>query len=233
MASDRPRRARNAAATREAILQSALTAFSRHGYDGIGVREIAQTAGVTAVLVNRYFGSKEALFAASVELAFADHSLYEGGRAMLAQRLVAKAMARAENEAEPADALHLLLRSAPNPRAAEILRESLTRHCERLESLLDGAGASVRAAMILAVITGLRLLRNIVGSKALAETNGASPSDHLTTLFQCLINGPGNGRPPAGRVKKINPASRDALRDSAASANARAIPKQHRGTPKE
>jgi AcrR family transcriptional regulator len=33
--------------------------FSHHGYDGIGVREIAQTAGVTGVLVNRYFGSKQ------------------------------------------------------------------------------------------------------------------------------------------------------------------------------
>jgi AcrR family transcriptional regulator len=35
---DQPKRPRNAAVTREAILQSALVAFSRHGYDGIGVR---------------------------------------------------------------------------------------------------------------------------------------------------------------------------------------------------
>jgi AcrR family transcriptional regulator len=49
-------RARNAAATRQAILQSALVAFTQHGYDGVGVREIARAAGVTAMLVNRYFG---------------------------------------------------------------------------------------------------------------------------------------------------------------------------------
>ena len=35
----------------------------RAGYDGAGVREIAEGAGVTAMLVNRYFGSKEQLFA--------------------------------------------------------------------------------------------------------------------------------------------------------------------------
>ena len=58
---DRPKRPRNAAATREAILHAALAAFSHYGYDGIGVREIAQMAGVTGVLVNRYFGSKEEL----------------------------------------------------------------------------------------------------------------------------------------------------------------------------
>ena len=38
-------------------------AFARAGYDGVGVREISKGAGVTAMLVNRYFGSKERLFA--------------------------------------------------------------------------------------------------------------------------------------------------------------------------
>jgi AcrR family transcriptional regulator len=67
----RAKRPRSAAATRAAILDSALRAFSRTGYDSVGTREIARDAGVTAMLVNRYFGSKEALFAAAVEVAFA------------------------------------------------------------------------------------------------------------------------------------------------------------------
>ena len=65
----RPRRF--AAATRDAILTSAIRAFARAGYDGVGVREIAGDAGVTAMMVNRYFGSKEQLFAEAVEAAFA------------------------------------------------------------------------------------------------------------------------------------------------------------------
>src|SRR5712691_3199451 len=56
-------RPRNAADTRIAILASARRAFARAGYDGVGVREIANGAGVTAMLINRYFGSKERLFA--------------------------------------------------------------------------------------------------------------------------------------------------------------------------
>lgn len=63
-------RPRNAAATRDAILQSAIRHFARAGYDGVGVREIAADAGVTAMLVNRYFGSKEKLFAEAVETSF-------------------------------------------------------------------------------------------------------------------------------------------------------------------
>src|SRR6201986_5413050 len=59
----KPPHRRDAVATRAAILASARRAFAAAGYDGAGVREIAKGAGVTAMLVNRYFGSKEKLFA--------------------------------------------------------------------------------------------------------------------------------------------------------------------------
>ena len=194
---DRPKRPKNAAATRQAILHSALAAFSRHGYDGIGVREIAQAAGVTGVLVNRYFGSKEELFAAAVELAFADKSVFEGDSSMLAQRLTAKVM-KTEKDLEPNDAFFLLLRSAPNPRAAEILRDSIARHFERpLQASLRGPRPAERAGMILAVCMGLSLFRTVIGSKALTEANVASLSGDLSSLFQGLIAASAGRRPPA------------------------------------
>jgi AcrR family transcriptional regulator len=178
-----PRRPRNAVATREAILHSALAAFSRHGYDGIGVREIAEAAGVTGVLVNRYFGSKEELFAAAVELAFADNSWFEGEPTTLAKRLTAAVMTKSDAHVEPNEALLLLLRSAPNPRAAEILRESIARQFERpLRASLRGPKASERAAMILALIAGILLMRQVIGSKALADATSSMLSKLLATL---------------------------------------------------
>jgi AcrR family transcriptional regulator len=195
-----PKRLRNAVATREAILRSALAAFSRHGYDGVGVREIAQTAGVTAVLVNRYFGSKEQLFAAAVETAFAERGslFFEGESSTLAQRLTADVMTKGEKDAERINVFFLLLRSAPNPRAAEILRDSIARHFERpLKSLLQGPRAGERAAMILAVIAGLSLFRTVIGSKALADANAASLSGDLETMFQRLIDGAASPESPA------------------------------------
>ncbi len=196
--SDQPKRPRNAAATREAILQSALAAFSRHGYDGIGVREIARAAGVTAVLVNRYFGSKEELFAAVVETAFAGRaSIFEGDSSLLAQRLTADVVTKCEKDAERINVFFLLLRSAPNPRAAEILRDGIARHFERpLKALLRGPRAGERAAMILAVIAGLSLFRQVIGSKALADANAASLSGDLKTMFQRLINGAASRESP-------------------------------------
>ena len=46
-----PSRARNAAATRAAILQAARRRFAREGYDQTGLREVAADAGVAAFAV--------------------------------------------------------------------------------------------------------------------------------------------------------------------------------------
>jgi AcrR family transcriptional regulator len=194
----RPKRPRNAAATREAILRSALAAFSRYGYDGVGVREIAQMAGVTGVLVNRYFGSKEELFAATVETICSDHRTFEGDFTTLAKRLAAKIMSKTE----PIDALLLILRSAPNPRAAEILRENIARHFERLlKASLPGPNAGERAAMILALVVGFQLFRKVIGSKALVNANHASLSGRLETIIQHLIDSPPSGATPIRRSR--------------------------------
>jgi AcrR family transcriptional regulator len=193
---DQAKRPRNAAATREAILRSALAAFSRYGYDGVGVREIAQMAGVTGVLVNRYFGSKEELFAATVEIICSDHRIFESDSATLAKRLAAKIMSKTE----PIDALLLILRSAPNPRAAEILRENIARHFERLlKASLPGPNAGERAAMILALVVGFQLFRKVIGSKALVNANHASLSRRLETIIQQLIDSPASG---ATRIRR-------------------------------
>src|ERR1700754_4834725 len=70
-----PPRRRDAAATRAAILASARRGFVEAGYDGAGVREIAAGAGVTAMMVNRYFGSKERLFAEVIAQVMAEPTI--------------------------------------------------------------------------------------------------------------------------------------------------------------
>src|SRR5260221_7737465 len=70
-----PKHRRNAIATRQAILDSALMSFTRSGYKGVGVREIAKGAGVTAILVHPYFCSQKQLFAEVVEAAFAKRTI--------------------------------------------------------------------------------------------------------------------------------------------------------------
>jgi AcrR family transcriptional regulator len=54
--------------TRSAILVAARQAFAAKGYAGASVRAIAAAAGVDAALVHHYFGSKDDLFLAALEI---------------------------------------------------------------------------------------------------------------------------------------------------------------------
>jgi AcrR family transcriptional regulator len=182
-------RRRDAAATREAILRAGVEAFTRCGYDGVGVREIAQRAGVTAMLVNRYFGSKEGLFAEVVKASTAERTVLGSDPATLARDIAATLVRRTAPDAEHLGPFLLTLRSAANPRAAEILRASIENEVER--HLLEVAPASRdggRAAIALALINGFWLMRKVIGSTALAKTDEAELTQTLESLFRILLD---------------------------------------------
>lgn len=65
-----PRRGRRPGApdTRAAILAAARTLFASGGFKGTSVRAIAAEAGVDAALVHHYFGTKDDLFVAALEI---------------------------------------------------------------------------------------------------------------------------------------------------------------------
>lgn len=48
--------------TRESILDAAEDLFSKHGFYGVTIREVAREAGVDTALVHYYFGAKRGLF---------------------------------------------------------------------------------------------------------------------------------------------------------------------------
>ncbi|GAA1406628.1 TetR/AcrR family transcriptional regulator [Catellatospora coxensis] len=183
---DQPRR-RDAAATREAILRAAIEAFTRAGYDGAGVREVAAAAGVTAMLVNRYFGSKEQLFAEAVDRSFAAPTVVGADPAALPAQLAAALVARTDPASEPLNPYLLMLRSAGNPRAAEIMREAIGRHVgRRLTGLLTGPDAGERAELVLSVIAGVWLMRDVLATPALTGADPGRLKEHLSGVIQAL-----------------------------------------------
>jgi AcrR family transcriptional regulator len=54
--------------TRERILVSARELFARNGISNTSIRAVAAAAGVDSALVHHYFGTKEQLFAAAVDI---------------------------------------------------------------------------------------------------------------------------------------------------------------------
>src|SRR3954468_4999100 len=61
---DSGRRARDAGASRKALLAAAGVLFHERGYERATIREIGERAGVDAALIARYFGGKEGLYLA-------------------------------------------------------------------------------------------------------------------------------------------------------------------------
>jgi AcrR family transcriptional regulator len=191
-----PARRRNAAATREAILWSARRAFTRFGYDGVGVREIAEGAGVTAMLVNRYFGSKEQLFGEVVAATMAQPGILTD-RVMKPKRdlttlgldIAVELMAKTTLGDTPLDGFLIMLRSASNERAAAIWRKLIQRHYQKaLTGLLPGGLAPERAALILALISGFQVMRQVIGVPALAQANDAALLNLLARVCQSVID---------------------------------------------
>jgi AcrR family transcriptional regulator len=189
---------RNAAATRQAILDSARALFTQFGYDGVGVREIAQGAGVTAMLVNRYFGSKEQLFAEVVEVTLSapgiltrEVTTQESNRATLSRNVAEALVVRTAPDATPMDGFLILLRSASSDPAAAILREKFTQHFQKpLAEHLPGGQAGERATLFLSLIAGFQVMRQILGMPSLVEAEPSGLVEHLQSLFEVLVKDP-------------------------------------------
>jgi AcrR family transcriptional regulator len=173
-ADSRPKRKRDAAATREAILAAATTRFAAWGYERTGVREIAADAGVTAALVNRYFGSKEGLFAEVIARALDLGHLLRDGGTDLADHLARAVVYGGEDAPDGLlTPLLLLLHSAAEPCAIELFRRDLDRTQLRiLAEHIGGDDASVRAAMVLAQLTGFAILHRVLRPEAFADARG-------------------------------------------------------------
>lgn len=187
-----PRR-RNAAATRDAILVSARRAFAQSGYDGAGVREIAAGAGVTAMLVNRYFGSKENLFAEVIADAMSRPTILTGETLRsptLGKDIATKLIDITRTNAAPLEGFQIMLRSASSERAAEIGREQIEKHYQKmLSGALKGEAAAQRAALMLALVAGLQVMRQMIALPALAKAKPETLLELLEPLFQQLVDG--------------------------------------------
>jgi AcrR family transcriptional regulator len=184
-------RPRNATATKTAILEAARTAFARDSFERVGVRDIADAAGVNAALVIRYFGSKEQLFAAAVTQTERGNfeTLFTADLSTLGEQLARYALEKSPHSASQ-PSLVALLRSAPNAQAGAMLRAALeTQFVRPLADQLQGEHAQLRAALIAAQIIGLAVTRNVVGSESLADGDTETLIRLAAPAFQALVDG--------------------------------------------
>jgi AcrR family transcriptional regulator len=188
------KRTTKAGQTRAAILASARRAFAEHGYDGAGVRSIAAGAGVTAMMVNRYFGSKEGLFGEVVEDCARDPVI------LSLSNVTAPDIARAFAEAlvgltaetqSPLDGFLILFRSTSSKTAARIARERIAEtHQQTARGVIDGKDADTRAAVFLSFVAGFQMMRQMIGIDALVDADPERLAAIITPVIAAILDRP-------------------------------------------
>ena len=153
--------------TKDAILAAARDAFAEKGFDGASIRYIATGAGVDPALVHHYFGTKDQLFLAAMQIPMDPGKiipqLAAAGMNGLGERLVRTFIGIWDSPAGAAGVA--LLRSAVrNEFAARMLREFITTQIMRrvLTHLdLDPAEIPTRASLVASQIIGLAMMRYV------------------------------------------------------------------------
>ncbi|MFC7342209.1 TetR family transcriptional regulator [Saccharopolyspora griseoalba] len=182
-----PRRRKDSAATKEALLQAASELFAERGFSATTVRDVAARAGVNQALLFRYFGSKSELFAA-VLAGRSTRLLAELPAEELPRRLLEGLLTAEEHNGE--HPIVAMLRSWSDERAAELLRDELgARYTARLAELSGAEDAELRADLVLAWVFGIGMVRSVLGKSPLAEADPERITRYVTRATSALLPG--------------------------------------------
>jgi AcrR family transcriptional regulator len=194
--------------TREAILQAAREQFAERGYEGGTIRAIAAAAGVDPALVHHFYGTKEGLFAAAMQLPFVPS---EAITAALAKRpagqpvgahLVRTALALWDSPGVR-DAFVGILRSAlTSDQAATMLREFVSQAIlapvASLAAGTDPEQIPFRTSLVGSHMLGLALARYIVQLPAVATADADALAGAIGPTIDRYLTGDIEAG-PAGR----------------------------------
>ncbi|MFB7593017.1 TetR family transcriptional regulator [Streptomyces sp. NPDC056169] len=161
---------------RERILEAARTQFAERGYDKASVRGIAKAAGVDPALVHHYFGTKDEVFAAAIEVSFEPAlvvpAILGGPREAIGERLARFFIGVWENPVSRAPLLAIVRSALTHEAAAKVLRTFVLRRLlERIAAELDVPDPSFRAELAASHMIGIVILRYVIEVEPLASAD--------------------------------------------------------------
>ncbi|MFY9931443.1 MAG: TetR family transcriptional regulator [Streptosporangiaceae bacterium] len=167
--------------TEARILDAATQLFLAAGYERTTIRAVASAAGVDAGLVMHYFGSKQELFRRVIDAAPLPE--VSGAPGQAAEQILATLADRLANE--PAASLTLLRSMLTTPEAASAASVAIARYETQIAQAIPADDASLRAAIIGAIILGVVVSRHLITSGELAT---ADPAQVISLLRPCIIS---------------------------------------------
>jgi AcrR family transcriptional regulator len=173
--------------TPDAILTAARELFGQRGYQATTMRAVAGSAGVNAALVHHYFGTKQRLFVAALNLPIDPVEMIEtllasGPREQFAERFV-RFFVGAWRDPTTGQALQAVLRSAASTEPGAAMVRNLVENV-----VLDRASAALGVSKLRVAVAMSHLIGLVLGATIVAVEPLASASvDELVELVAPTI----------------------------------------------
>ncbi|MGI5197225.1 TetR family transcriptional regulator [Streptomyces sp. CA-288835] len=187
----------DAPATRDRILAAAREEFSERGYDKTSVRGIAKTAGVDSALVHHYFGTKEQVFEAAVEVAFSPATLkvrdvvLEGPLDEVGERMTRVIFGLWENPVTRTPLLAIVRSAVNNETAAAVFRRLVAAQLmRRIAGRLDVPDAELRTELAAAQLVGVAMMRYVIKIEPVASADPEQVIARIAPVVQGHLTGP-------------------------------------------
>ncbi|MGC3002082.1 TetR family transcriptional regulator [Streptomyces sp. G35A] len=184
-----------AAGTRDRILGAAREEFSERGYEKTSVRSIARSAGVDSALVHHYFGTKEQVFEAAVEVAFAPalearDTVLDGPVEEAGERMTRMIFGLWENPVTRAPLLAIVRSAVNNETAAGVFRRLVASQLlRRIAGRLDLPDAELRAELAAAQLVGIAMIRYVIKVEPLASADPEQIIRRVAPVVQGHLTG--------------------------------------------
>ncbi len=193
MSKGRPGRRPGPSSTRPKILAAARALFAARGYHATTVRDIAAEAGVNAALVHHYFGTKEHVFVAAMNLPLnpADliSRLRDGGpRAQLGERVV-RLFARTWRDPATGQPLQALLRAAASTEQGATMMRQFVEDVMLPRVATELGVSRVRAAGAFSQLIGFAVAATILRVEPLASASDDEVVALLAPSVQRYLDG--------------------------------------------
>jgi AcrR family transcriptional regulator len=197
-----PRRRRGrrpgGADTREALLSAARAEFAERGFDGATVRVIADRAGVDPAMVNHWFGGKEALFTAALDLPMDPGTLIAevvpGDPDQLGERIVGRFLTLWDHAGGGRPLAALVRSIASHEAAAALMRQFITRVLvRRVVASVAPDRLDLRAGLVGSQLVGLGMVRYVLRLEPLASADHATIIAAVAPTLQRYLTGPLDG----------------------------------------
>lgn len=187
--------------TRGEILSAARASFADRGFDRTTIRGVAGEAGVDPALVHHYFGSKEDLFLAALEIPVDPRTLipqvFAPGLDGVGERLL-RMFLGVWDQPENNQPLRAFLRTAfVADETADLLRDGVARVVLRavIPQLEPVGDAEVRATLVASQLVGVIMARYVLRIDPLASLPAESVVAWIAPNIQRYVDGPAPSLP--------------------------------------